>query len=70
MPPWGPSSAVHLGIQVTTLDHVALRFDPLSLWERVRVRAASRATGRAFGTGDALTPALSQRERDSDRGPE
>jgi hypothetical protein len=47
-----------------------LRFDPLSLWERVRVRADSRATGRAFGNGDALTPALSQRERESDRGPE
>jgi len=39
---------------------------PLSLWERVRVRATAWAIqGLSLSTAVALTPALSQRERES-----
>jgi hypothetical protein len=40
---------------------------PLSLWERVRVRAAALAKAPLSQTPPALTPALSQREREQYR---
>jgi hypothetical protein len=40
------------------------RFCSLSLWERVRVRAGAFDKHPAFAWAAALTPTLSQRERE------